>query len=193
MHLSYKRANTALLVLIVLINAYTISAPFIPKIQLWWQFNHTDTQHQLTKQITKKPAKHVPNHVVIPDMLLDKPIYDGPVKDTYAILRKGIWRWPNTSQPGEVGNTVLIGHRFTYTQPKGVFYALDRVKVGSKIAVFWNNKKYLYRVTTVKVVPNTDVSIQQQTDDTRLTIYTCTPLWHPVNRLVVIAKPEGTS
>lgn len=190
MRINYRRVNNVLLVLIILINAYTISAPFLPKVQWWWQSQHSQAHQQLVQQAKRAPTKHVANHVVIPDMLLNKPIYDGPVADTYKILHKGIWRWPTTSQPGQPGNTVLIGHRFTYTQPKGVFYYLDKVHVGSTITIFWNDKKYIYKVATVKVVPNTDISIEQQTKDTRLTIYTCTPLWHPVNRLVVIAKPE---
>jgi sortase (surface protein transpeptidase) len=35
-----------------------------------------------------------------------------------------------------------------------------------------------------------DASIEVPTTDTRLTLYTCTPLWNPQNRLVVIATPK---
>jgi sortase A len=189
--MNWRRANLVLVILIIVVNLYTITAPLLPGVAFWWQNNHTHRHQQLAAEIAKKPTnKKQPNHIVIPDMLLDKPIYDGPVSRTYRILDKGIWRYPLTSQPGQKGNTVLIGHRFTYTNPRGVFYSLDKVKIDSRIAVFWNNKKYLYRVTTIKVVPNTDLSVQAQTTDTRLTMYTCTPLWHPVNRLVVVAKPE---
>jgi sortase A len=191
--MNWRRANLILVILIIVVNLYTITAPLLPGITFWWQSHHTQRHQQLSAEVAKQPAKKQPNHVVIPDMLLDKPIYDGPISKTYRILDKGIWRYPLTSQPGQKGNTVLIGHRFTYTNPRGVFYSLDKVKIGSQIAVFWNNKKYLYQVTTIKVVPNTDLSVEAQTTDTRLTMYTCTPLWHPVNRLVVVAKPEVKS
>jgi LPXTG-site transpeptidase (sortase) family protein len=187
--ITYKKANNVLLVLIILINSYVIAAPFLPQLEFW--NHHGDgTKQALTQQVQKPAPTNQPNHIVIPDMLLDKPINEGPVSTTYANLRKGIWRWPNSSTPDKPGNTVLVGHRFTYTNPRGVFYYLDKVKVGSEIAVFWNNKKYVYKVEAVKVVSKTDISVQGPTNDTRLTIYTCTPLWHPVNRLVVVAKPE---
>lgn len=188
--INYKKTNAVLFVLIILINTYVILAPFLPRLEFWRQ--HGDgSKQQLTQQVQSATVpKNQPNQLIIPDMLLSQPIHEGPIATTYANLRKGIWRWPGGSTPDKPGNTVLVGHRFTYTNPRGVFYYLDKVKVGSQIALFWNNKKYIYRVETVKVVPKTDVSVQGPTDDTRLTIYTCTPLWHPVDRLVVVAKPE---
>ena len=71
-------------------------------------------------------------------MLLDQPILEG--RDTYAVLNHGILRWPASSTPDKGGNTVLIGHRFTYSHPQGVFYYLDKVKVGDKLSVAWGNK-----------------------------------------------------
>ncbi len=189
MSMSYKKANTILLVLIIVINLYVIAAPFIPHISWWWQRNHTDTRQQVVAAAAAKPDKPVPNHLVIPDMLLNKQVYEGTIAQTYPTLRKGIWHWPGASSPDKGGNTVLVGHRFTYTNPRGVFYDLDKVKLGSTITLFWDNVKYEYKVDKIKVVPETDVSVQAPSSDTRLTIYTCTPLWHPVNRLVVIAHP----
>jgi sortase A len=194
--MSYKRANGVLLVLIVIVNGYIIAAPLWPKLAVWWQLQHTGIRQQLTTQIHQplSPTSSAPatvNHVVIPDMALNQPIYDGSVAATYKVLARGIWRWPRGSHPGQPGNSVLIGHRFTYTNPRGVFYALDKVRLGSEIAVYWNNHEYLYRVTSINVVPANDTAIEAQTSDTRLTLYTCTPLWHPINRLVVVATPEG--
>lgn len=83
---------------------------------------------------------------------------------------------------------MLVGHRFTY-DGNGVFYHLDKLKVGDQLAVFWEGKKYQYTVTETKVVPATATEVEDQTQDPQLTLYTCTPLWSAKDRLVVIAKP----
>lgn len=187
-----SRINTILLTLIIVINAYIITAPFMPSAWFWWQSHHSHQATQLSQQIHRTaPAKSQSNSVTIPSMLLDKPILEG--RDTYAILNKGIWRWPDGSTPDRGGNTVLIGHRFTYTNPRGVFYFLNKVKLGDEIGVTWQNRQYVYKVLNIKVVPPTDTDILNATDKPTLTLYTCTPLWLPKDRLVVTAQMEQQS
>lgn len=195
MRIPLKRVNDILLVLIVLINGYIILAPQLPKLEYWWQTRHGNKQQTLTKEIqapaTATTPTEQPNTLIVPAMLLKTPILEAPVKDTYKILDKGIWRWPLGSTPDKGGNTVLVGHRFTYTNPKGIFYYMDKVKVGDEIGITWKNKPYTYRVTSVREVPPTETSVTDQTTDDRLTMYTCTPLWNPKNRLVVVAQKEA--
>lgn len=189
--------NNVLVVLILLVNGYVIAAPFVPYLAFWIQGNGTK-QAELTKAIhssSAKPARStqpdataVPNNVVIPKLLLDQPIVEGAVKDTKQNLDKGIWRWPEGSTPDKGGNTILLGHRFSYTKPQGILYFLNKLTIGDEIGLTWNNQRYIYRVTETKVVPPTEVSILNQTEDDRLTIYTCTPLWKPVDRLVIVAE-----
>ena len=124
-------------------------------------------------------------------MLLDQPILDGPMRSRYAILNTGIWRWPLASTPDKGGNTVLIGHRFTYTNPRGVFYFLNKIAIGNEIGMFWGNHKYLYKVVTINVVSPTDTNIENNTPSPELTLFTCTPLWLPKDRLVVVANLES--
>ncbi len=184
-----SRINTLLLVLIIVINTYIIVAPFVPNAWFWWQSHHSQQATHLSQNIHQKsPPKSQPNSVTIPSMLLDQPILESA--DTYAVLNKGVWRWPDGNTPDRGGNTILIGHRFTYTNPRGVFYFLDKVKVGNEIGVTWQSKKYLYKVSSVKVVPPTDISILNPTDQPTLTLYTCAPLWWPKDRLVITAHLE---
>lgn len=185
------KINNLLLCLIILINLYIIVAPLVPSVIFWWQSNHTNRKQALTTQIQHaKPSKSQPNHIVIPSMLLNQPILEGPVSKQYAILDKGIWRWPDSSTPDKGGNTTLLGHRFTYTDPRGVFYFLNKVKMGDEIGMFWNSKEYLYKVSNISEVSPTDTAIENPTKDARLTLFTCTPLWLPKNRLVVVAELE---
>lgn len=188
--MKFSTANNILLGLIVLINGYIIIAPLAPKVDFWWENRGGHKQQQLTQKIhagAKTPSKPQANQVIIPTMALDEQVYEGPISQQYATLDKGIWRWPNGSTPDKGGNTVLIGHRFTYTTPRGVLYFLDKVKLGDEIGLIWGNKTYHYTVSTIKTVPPTDTSIENPSDDARVTIFTCTPLWLPKDRLVVIA------
>ena len=198
MRVQLRQVNYCLLALIIIINLYIIAAPLLPKFSYWWQMNHTHRQQQLTQKIHPKAssAPHStqpnaqPNSLTVPAMLLDTPILEGPVKDTYQILDRGIWHLPFSSTPDKGGNTVIVGHRFTYTNPRGIFYALDKVRVGDEIGVVWSGVSYLYKVSSVSTVPPSQVDVEAPTTDARLTLYTCTPLWNPKDRLVVVAELE---
>ncbi len=188
--------NNLLLGAIIVINAYVILTPIIPSLAFAIG-SHSGQRQALTNKIqhsltetdgatNNASVTNQPNSLIVPSMLLDQPILEG--RDTYAVLNKGILRVQTSSTPDKGGNTVLIGHRFTYSIPKGVFYHLDKLAVGDEIGITWNNKPYRYQVATVKVVPPTETSVQDATDNAQLTLYTCTTLLWPKDRLVVIAR-----
>ncbi|HJP96838.1 MAG TPA: class E sortase [Candidatus Saccharimonadales bacterium] len=182
------RINTGLLLAIVLINAYVIVMPFLPA--LFFKAEKHSTVKQLQQKVSSKPGPITANAetLIVPSMALDAPVNEGK---TIATLRQGLWRLPYTSTPDKGGNTVIVAHRFTYTNPRGMFYHLDQVHVGDQIAVLWHGKKYVYKTTTTEVVPPTEVSVEAPTADSILTLYTCTPLWNPKDRLVVTASLES--
>jgi sortase A len=125
------------------------------------------------------------NRLVIPKIALDQHIYIG--KSQY-LVNKGPWARPNTSTPPKGGNTVIVGHRFTYSGP-ATFYSLDKVAAGDTVVLYWHGKEYDYKVARKEVVPATAIEIERPTKDSQLTLYTCTPLWSAKDRLVIIAKP----
>ncbi len=59
--------------------------------------------------------------------------------------------------------------------------------------MFWQGKQYVYKVASVSVVPPSDGSVEDNTAQAELTLYTCTPLWSPTHRLVVVADLERHS
>lgn len=108
---------------------------------------------------------------------------------TSDAMMRGFWHIPNTVYPGEQGNVVIIGHRFQYIPPaKNTFFNLDKIKIGDSIKVGSDNGDFIYIVTDIKVVEPNDISILKQTNDYRLTLVTCTPLWTSEKRLVITAK-----
>lgn len=200
MHITLRQANNTLFAAIIAINVYIIAAPLIPQVTYWWDVHHTDKQVQLQKLIQKpvaavgKPSVSPdPNHLIIPAMTLNQPTLEGPESDWFDLLYKGVWRWPDSSTPDKGGNTVFLAHRFSYTGPRGAFYYLDKLKPGDDIGVVWGGKTYTYSVVSSQTVPPTDTTIEDNTADAQITLFTCTPLWHPVNRLVVVAKLKGAS
>jgi LPXTG-site transpeptidase (sortase) family protein len=181
------RINTLLLIGIVLINLYIIIMPFIPGIVFHVQ-QHRGVEHKLQQAINTPGGSTLINEtgdrLVVPAMLLDAPINEGSQN---TALSKGLWRIPTSSTPSKGGNTVIVGHRFTYTNPEGVFYDLNKVQIGDEIGIFWQGKRHLYTVSKTEVVAPTDTAVQAPSHTPELTLYTCTPLWLPKNRLVVIA------
>lgn len=191
-----SKINNVLVALIIIVNGYVIAGPFLPGLLFRWD-SHSGKRQQLQAKVHAPIAGHPaapvaaqPNSVIIPSMLLDQPILEGTVRDQYQTLNKGIWRWPDSSTPDKGGNTVLIGHRFTYTNPRGVFYFLNKVRVGDEIGIVWANRAYTYKVAGINEVPPNDTAIENDTLDPELTLFTCTPLWLPKDRLVIVADLE---
>ena len=191
---SLKRVNRILTVVVALLAVYIIAAPFLPEVN-WW-VRHDSPAKSLVKQPDLTPVAQgeakptVQGDVlVVPSIDMQETIHEGA---NMWMLHYGVWRLPYTSTPDKGGNTVLVGHRFTYTEPQGVFYFLDKIRVGDAITVYWQGKPYEYVVMSTSVVPPTDLAVEAQTTTPRLTLYTCTPLWTAQNRLIVVAEPKGS-
>lgn len=133
-------------------------------------------------------ANRIPadDRLVIPKIGVDVEIVAG--QDERA-LEKGIWHIPNTSSPDRGGNTVLSGHRFRYLAGPKTLYLLDQMQIGDIIIVYWKGVEYDYRVTERRVVLPDAVEILDPTPESRLTIFTCTPVFSTKQRLVLFAKP----
>lgn len=187
-----KAVNDGLTLVVALMAIYLLLSPFQPAITFWGK-QHTGTVKALSNTISQKQAKHAPypadDRLVVPAMALDEQIYEG---DSASILNKGLWRRPRTSTPDNGGNTVIVGHRFTYHN-SAVFYDLDKVKVGDTIAVYWNQKRYSYTVDSIFIVTPDQVTIEANSGKPMLTLYTCTPLWTSKLRLVVQANLTGVT
>lgn len=183
-YFSLRNLNRLLMASIVAICLYIIIFPYVP--QLTYSAKDTfNIKPALVSAGTQAPSSSYPaeNTLVIPSINLQAQIHDGAYANT---LNKGIWRRPNTDAPDKDGNTVLAGHRFTYSDP-AVFYHLDKVKIGDEIITYWNMQKYIYKVSGIKEVAPTAVEIENSSEKPMLTLYTCTPLWTSKYRLVVIA------
>jgi len=146
---------------------------------------------ELAKTESSKTSAPVPeeNRIVIPSIGVNEPILEG--SGIGVIERGGTWRRPNTVNPGESGNSVIVGHRY-YGNDVSTFYHLDKVEVGQLFAVYWEGSELLYEVTETKIVDASAIEVEGSFNDDRLTLYTCHPIWTAKERLVVVAKPYNT-
>ena len=126
------------------------------------------------------------NKLVIPKIGVEVSIVEGA---TEQALSKGAWRLPGTSTPDQGGNIALAGHRFRYEAPyPHIFYLLDKLEQGDTFKIAWEGKEYHYAVSEISIVQPDDLSILQQTQNSTVTLITCTPLFSAERRLVVRAE-----
>ncbi len=111
-------------------------------------------------------------------------------------LSKHLVDYGGTAVPADKGNAVIFGHStlpqlYDAKNYKTVFTYLYQLQPGDEIDVNVNNVKYKYQVQNITVVDPDNTSILQQNfDDSYLTLVTCTPPGTIWKRLAVKAKIE---
>jgi LPXTG-site transpeptidase (sortase) family protein len=185
-----KRINQILSILVIFLGLYLAGSPFVPDIIFF--FHHKVVVPYSGKladfyESNNKPTASQPqdNRLVIPDIAVNEKVLEG--SSIEVIHNNGIWRRPASSSDPEKSNMVIVGHRFSYISPYGTFYHLDKIKVGSKMALYWDKVEHVYEVKEMKVVSPETGDIEAATDQPRLTLYTCAPLLTAKDRLVIIA------
>ncbi|HPQ79305.1 MAG TPA: sortase [Candidatus Dojkabacteria bacterium] len=136
--------------------------------------------------LENKLLEELDTTLTIDSALIYGRIFQGTSSKTMDL---GFWHFPTSKYPGQKGNSVIIGHRFYYLPPaKNTFFNLDKVQIGDTILLSHNEGEWKYIVTETKIVNDNDLSVLQDTEDYRLTLITCTPLWTSEKRLVIISK-----
>ncbi len=125
------------------------------------------------------------------------PNVDSTNQDEFLkILQKGVARAKGPVFPGQIGNIYLFAHStdnfWDVGRYNAVFYLLKELSLGDDITIFFEDKRYNYKVTESRIVDPTDVSFivhSQQERSKQLILQTCWPPGTTWKRLVVIAKP----
>jgi sortase A len=93
--------------------------------------------------------------------------------------------------PGQNGNTVIFGHStitwlYDTRNYKTIFTKLPELKQGDTMQVTVDNIVYSYKIFEMRIVdPSNLTPLEQQTDDSYLTLITCVPPGTYFKRLVV--------
>lgn len=190
--MTLRKFNNILSILVIGLGLYIALSPFLPQIAYLLRDKSPTISApysgSLAESVGSNATEQIPsdNRIVIPSIQINEPIVTSNTIN--SIKDGGTWLRPNSKSPNDDGNTVIVGHRF-YGSNVSTFYHLDKVKIGEKLAIYWEGAEILYEVTEVKIVDATQVEIEAPTKDKQLTLYTCHPIWTAKQRLVVIAKP----
>lgn len=132
----------------------------------------------------------------IPRIDLDYIVLEGVDLGT---LESGPGHFPETSLPGQPGNSAIAGHRATFDAP---FNLLDELTPGDEIIVNTLQGEFRYEVLPniggpenppgddygYRIVSPTALEILEDKGDDRLTLMGCHPRWGSSQRIVVEAR-----
>lgn len=141
------------------------------------------------------------NRIVIDKIEVNAPIVDmdgGDDNSVLTALQNGVGHYPDTAFPGQGGNAFLTAHSSYWWWDKGnykfIFQHLEKLVVGDILTVYYNQRRYDYRVREIKTVKpvgdHVDALFAQEPyiNDPILTLMTCTPVGTTLNRLIVVAE-----
>lgn len=132
--------------------------------------------------------------IIIPKINVEAPVvYNANALDEKAVqkgLEDGVVHYSITPNPGEKGNSVIVGHSssniFNSGKYKFAFLLLKSLDNGDTFYVQKNGKRYVYKVFRKYVTSPTDLSVLDPTDrPATMTLITCDPPGLSINRLIV--------
>lgn len=136
--------------------------------------------------------------IVIEKINLNAPIVENvPMNDEKAYLealKSGIAQASVSDYPSSApGNTYLFAHSSLsfnmYGKYSRAFNLLDKLSIGDKIHVFYNNTDYTYKVVNTEMYDGWDTRpIERRVVSPLLTLQSCYPPGTTLNRIVVTSE-----
>lgn len=135
--------------------------------------------------------------IIIPKINLEVPVvYDLGTVDEKAIqdgLEDGVVHYAASPEPGEIGNSVIVGHSSNNILNSGkykfAFVLLRRLEIDDTFFMHKDGIRYTYKIYDKKVVPPNDVSVLGPAEKTNsVTLITCDPPGTSINRLIIVAE-----
>jgi LPXTG-site transpeptidase (sortase) family protein len=116
---------------------------------------------------------------------LKLPVVEGVTEE---LLKSAVGHVPETAAVGDIGNAVIAGHRsYTY----GLYFnRLGELENGDIISyTSADGESCLFEVFEIIVIePDDQIAFVQPTDESIITLYTCTPIREATHRLLVRAE-----
>lgn len=144
------------------------------------------------------------NRIIIPRLGKNIPLVDvehdahakfGEMQDVFMEeLKKWVVRYPGTARPGETGNAFIFGHSSNYpwiqSDYNDVFALVDTLVNGDEIIVYYNQHKYVYRITDRATVEPGDTEVLSARDPNKkeLSLMTCWPVGTALERYIIFAE-----
>lgn len=131
---------------------------------------------------------NIPSGIMIPSIHVWLPVYSASINNgNWETTPKGISFLTSSGQVGSSGNSVFYGHNWP-----NLLGNLKNIRPNDRIQIITKTgKQFEYVVSTVQEVSSNEVSVLNQTNDSRLTLYTCTGFLDS-KRIVVVAILQST-
>lgn len=134
----------------------------------------------------------------IPKIQVNAPVvWNEDLARIYEDLKSGAVHYRATANPGDAGNSVLIGHSSTYVWDQNkygtLFALLDKLKAGDKVYVDYVNTTYTYVVTGTDITDPTDTRHFAPSGEPIVTLVSCWPAGQNGKRIFVTAKLVTTA
>lgn len=135
--------------------------------------------------------------IIIPKINVEAPVvYNEPSIKEDAIqnaLERGVVHYATTPDPGEKGNSVIVGHSSSNILNSGkykfAFLLLKSLDKGDTFIVHKDSKRYVYKVYKEFVTSPDDTSVLGKTDKpATMTLITCDPPGLSTNRLIIVGE-----
>jgi sortase A len=154
--------------------------------QSYQQLDDVFSEKNRTKAQKQEPSQK--NSGILGKMTINKidltiPIMEGATQQN---LKVAAGHLKGTSPIGEIGNSAIAAHR-SYTYGKQ-FNRLLEVETGDIIQIETQHKKLFYTITEKLLVKPTDLTVlQNNQNESILTLITCHPMKNPTHRYIVKA------
>ncbi|HUD20908.1 MAG TPA: sortase [Candidatus Saccharimonadales bacterium] len=193
----YVRRGAQSLVFLVVVFAVSFYGINFPAFWQRLRYNIGDTTAVSAPAPITQATPAAPLPVYDPTVTISKIGITAPIifgvaaADIESQLKNGVVYYQDTALPGEIGNTVLVGHSSDYPWDTGayknIFALLDKLTAGDQIQVSYEHQILTYSVTENKIVKPNEVSVLKKTDQPTLTLVTCYPVGTSRNRLIIRA------
>lgn len=117
------------------------------------------------------------NRIIIPSVLIDAEILEGTSRKNFS---KGVVVRRTSASPGQKRPAILEGHNlaeFGLWQPRSFFSLLDVARKDAKIYVYYNGRKYIYKIKEKKQLRIDDPDLYAVYNDSELKLKTCVSTW----------------
>ena len=168
----------------------------LPQIKFSPVFNKIFAE-SIENEEVKKPTN--PGNLEIPkfDVLVPLVFIESEdEKELYKALEKGTVHYTISAFPGQIGQTIILGHSAPVNWPKvsydWVFSRISELNEGDEIILYVENRKYIYSVKQKffldrgEQIPENDLTKKENV----LVLVSCWPPGKDVKRIAVEAEPK---
>ncbi len=141
--------------------------------------------------IAKETLYDINDSVVIAKININAPIIFSRSTENKQLLKElenGVVHYADSVFPGQIGNSIILGHSSAYPWYKGkygsVFSLLNQLDESDEIIVFYQKHQYIYKVVSKEIVKKNTI-IPDQNERSQLILISCWPIGTDWNRILI--------